>query len=512
MGWASIIKQEACLHASFPRCFVGHRSCTAAKHALPFFSPSGGADRNSLVVSIAVVWFDTMKRQRLLSTCALFAFNLLVVCGFRSDANATIARQTITLDAAIDLALRSHPSEAQARAAVDVASAHVIENRSPYLPQIVGTGQYQRLTYNPTGKPGVFAPAATATTTGATPPTTSWTRTSDFFTFGGTASQLIYDFGQTSGRWSSAQASESAATHSEHAVQVQIISNVRKAYFQARAQRDLIDVAAEAVANQKMHVDQIQGLVREGMRPEIDRVTAETGLANAQVQLISAQNAYDLACAAFSQAIGQSSAARYEPGSDDMPPVADEDAPIERLLEFALHDRPELASFAKQREAQEKMVAAARGSYGPNLQAQASIAGTGVSLDNLAPNWWVGALLTWPIFQGGLTQGQVAEAQANLHAIKAQEDVFRLQVRIDVEQAALAVRAARATLGAALLARENAQKQLQLAEARYAAGMGSVIELSDAQVTRTTAAAQEVGARFSLASSRAALWGALGRR
>jgi outer membrane protein len=124
----------------------------------------------------------------------------------------------------------------------------------------------------------------------------------------------------------------------------------------------------------------------------------------------------------------------------------------------------------------------------------------------------VGALLTWPIFQGGLTQGQVAEARANLHSINAQEDTFRLQVRIDVEQAALAVRAARATLTAALLAQENAKKQLQLAEARYAAGMGSVIELSDAQVTRTTAAAQEVSARFSLASSRAALVGALGRR
>jgi len=397
-------------------------------------------------------------------------------------------------------------------ARVEIAAARVEESRSPYLPQIVGTGQYQRMTYNPTGKPGVFAPSATATTTGATPPTTSWTRTSDFFTFGGTASQLIYDFGQTSDRWSSAQASEAAATHSEHAVQVQIVSNVRKAYFQARAQRDLIDVAAEAVANQKMHVDQIQKLVLEGMRPEIDQVTAETGLANAQVQLISAQNAYDLACAAFSQAIGLSRATRYEPGTDDMPPVADEDAPIDRLLESALHDRPELASFAKQREAQEKMVSAARGSYGPNLQAQASIAGTGVAIDNLAPNWWVGALLTWPIFQGGLTQGQVAEVQANLRAINAQEDTFRLQVRIDVEQAALAVRAARATLSASLLALENAKKQLQLAEARYAAGMGSVIELSDAQVTRTMAAAQEVGARFSLASSRAALWGALGRR
>jgi outer membrane protein len=453
-----------------------------------------------------------------LSSHALSAVCFIAGCVFCSGAVAAPVQETISLDAAIDLALKSHPSEAQARANVDVASARVVENRSQYLPQVVGTGQYQRLTYNPTNKPGVYVPSATASTgasttsPGAAALTTSWTRTSDYFTFGGTASQLIYDFGQTADRWSSAQASESAAGYSEHAVQVQIISNVRKTYFQARAQRDLIDVAADAVANQKMHVDQIQKLFAQGMRPEIDEITAETGLANAQVQLISAQNAYDLACAAFSQAIGRSTATRYEPGSDDMPPVADEDAPIDHLLESALHDRSELASFAKQREAQEKMVLAARGSYGPSLQAQASIAGTGVALDNLAPNWWVGALLTWPIFQGGLTRGQVAEAQANLHSINAQEDTFRLQIRIDVEQAALAVKATKATLSATLLALENAKRQLQLAEARYAAGMGSVIELSDAQVTHTMAAAQEVSARFSLASSRAALVGALGRR
>ena len=401
----------------------------------------------------------------------------------------------------MDLALRVHPSQAQARAAVDEAAARVVESRSQYLPQVVGTGQYQRMTANPTHRPNTPQLGAQ-----------SWTQSFDYFTLAGTASQLVYDFGQTTDRWSAVQASQSAAAQNERAVQVQILSNVRKTYFQARAQRDLIDVAVEAVANQTMHVDQIHKLVAAGMRPEIDLATAETGLANAQVQLIGAQNSYDLACAVFSQAIGQSSGKRYEPGNEDMPPVVDEDAPLDRLLESALHDRSELASFAKQREAQEKLVAAVRGGYGPNLQAQASLAGTGVDLNNLAPNWWVGALLTWPIFQGGLTRGQVAEAQANLRVIDAQEDAFRLQVRIDVEQAALAVRAARANLNATHTALESSRKQLQLAEGRYAAGMGNVIELSDAQVTRTTAAAQEVSARFSLASSRAALWGALGRR
>jgi outer membrane protein len=443
-----------------------------------------------------------MKKRLLFSHCAFPALVFLPVSAFGNEAGAATTRQTITLDTAIDLALRSHPSEAQARANVDVASARIEENRAPYLPQVVGTGEYQRMTYNPTNKPGI----------GSSVSGTSWTRTTNFFTFAGTASQLIYDFGQTSNRWSSAQASESAAAHSEHAVEVQIITNVRKAYFQARALRDLIGVAADAVANQEMHLKQIVAEVETGMRPEIDRVTGETSLANARVQLISAQNAFDLACATFNQTIGQSTATSYEPGTDDMPPLLDEDAPLDRLLESALHDRPELASFAKQRQAQEKIVSAAWGGYGPNLQAQASLAGTGVAIDNLAPNWWVGALLSWPIFQGGQTKGQVAEAQATLRSINAQEDAFRLQVRIDVEQAALGVRAARATLSAASLALENAKRQLQLAESRYAAGMGGVIELSDAQVTQTQTAAQEIGARFSLASARAALWGALGRR
>jgi outer membrane protein len=442
-----------------------------------------------------------MKTRLLLSQCAFRALCLLTVCVFCDEAGAAASRQTIALDAAIDLAVRSHPAEAAARANVDVASARIEESRAPYLPQVVGTAQYQRMTANPTHRPNTPQLGSQ-----------SWTQTYDYFTLGGTASQLIYDFGQTSNRWGSAQASEAAATHSEHAVQVQIITNVRKAYFQARALRDLIGVASDAVTNQEMHLKQIEAEVGAGMRPEIDQVTGETSLANARVQLISAQNAYDLACATFNQTIGQSTATRYEPGTDEMPMIAEEDAPLDRLLESALHDRPELASFAKQRQAQEKIIAATWGGYGPNLQAQASLAGTGVALDNLAPNWWVGALLTWPIFQGGQSRGQVAEAQATLRAIQAQEDAFRLQVRIDVEQATLAVRAARATLTATGLALENAKRQLRLAESRYAAGMGGVIELSDAQVTQTQTAAQEIGARFSLASARASLLGALGRR
>ena len=456
-----------------------------------------------------------MQRPRRKVYYSTFALGALFACApsaraFAAEPPAALllpAGKVITLAEAIDLALRAHPSEQQARANLDVATARVEESRAGYLPQVTATGQYQRTTGNFAIRPG----ALPQTVSGAQP-SPSWNPAYNYFTFGATASQLIYDFGQTAGRWQSSEANAASAASSERATQVLIVTNVRKAFFQARAQKDLVDVATDALANQQKHLDQIDGLVAQGMRPEIDRVTAETNLANARVQLIAAQNAYALACAALDQAIGLRAAAGHQPGSDDMPPVLDENAPVERLLEMALRDRPELGAFAQMRKAQERIISAALGAYGPSLAAQASLTAQGQQLDNLAPNWWVGALLNWPLVQGGLVPGQVREAQATLRAIQAQEDAFRLQVRVDVEQASLAVQAARATLAAADLARENARKQLELAESRYGVGMGSVIELGDAQVTDTQAEAQVVNARFTLASARAALLGALGRQ
>ena len=72
------------------------------------------------------------------------------------------------------------------------------------------------------------------------------------------------------------------------------------------------------------------------------------------------------------------------------------------------------------------------------------------------------------------------------------------------------MQAAKATITAAEEALVNARDQLSLAEARYKQGLGSVIELDDAQVAYTTAAAQAVQARFGLAAARAQLLAALG--
>jgi outer membrane protein len=309
-----------------------------------------------------------------------------------------------------------------------------------------------------------------------------------------------------------ARATEDAAAASEQTTTLQLVLGVRRAYFTARAQGELVRVASETLANQDKHLTQIRGLVQAGMRPDIDLARARTDVANAQVALITAQNGVLLAKAQLDQFMGAPATSPYELADEELPPVPGEDGAVEPLYQTALDRRPEVLSLARSHRAQEATVASLRGSYGPALAANGGTSVGTTSLDHLVPNWFVGATLTWPFLQGGFTRGQVHEANAVLANLEAQMDALKLQVHVDVEQTQLLVRAAKASAVAAHEAEVNAAEQLRLAEGRYAAGLGNAIELSDAQVAFTNAAAQAVQARYSVATARAQLAGALGER
>jgi outer membrane protein len=201
----------------------------------------------------------------------------------------------------------------------------------------------------------------------------------------------------------------------------------------------------------------------------------------------------------------------YDVANEGLPAVPGEDGSDERLVADALKARPEIVAYEKQREADTLTVRALKGGYGPSLTAGAAGGTAGYALDSLNPAWAVGATLAWPFFQGGLTRGQVHTAEANLDYVNAQLEAEKLQVRFDVQQAGLTLRAAKASIDAANEALANAREQLRLAEGRYQAGVGSIIELGDAQITETNAAAQVVQADFNLSTARAQLLTALGR-
>jgi outer membrane protein len=416
------------------------------------------------------------------------------------------APSTLSLAAAEATALRHAPTLEQALGQVEVAEGRYEQARAGYLPQVSVNGTYQRTTGNFAPRPGV-----TPTTLNMQAATGWNTQTYNYVTFGATATQLIYDFGATSNRWKSASASRDAAAWNRRVIENQTLLAVRRAFFQARTQRDLIAVADDGVKNQERHLEQSQALVKAGIRPDIDLATVRTALANARVQLVNVQANYAVAQAQLAQAMGVEVGGAYTLADDELPGISGEDGPSAPLAARALEARPELANLESQQKAQSLLVDATRGNYGPSVAAQGNVNETG-SFDRIVPNWYVGLTLTWALYQGGFTTGQVREAKGTLTSLAGQAAAQRLQIQVDVEQGRLAVEAAKATITAAEEALVNAREQLRLAEARYKQGLGSVIELDDAQVAQTTAAAQAVQAHYGLASARAQLLAALGAR
>jgi len=169
-------------------------------------------------------------------------------------------------------------------------------------------------------------------------------------------------------------------------------------------------------------------------------------------------------------------------------------------------------SLEDQIRAEQLTIRSFQGQYAPSLAATLGFQQGGDRLSNLGWNAAAGLSLSWNIFQGGLTKAQVSEAEANVIAAVAQLDLQRLQIRSDVDGARLAVRAAKESLSATHEALVNARERLRLAEERYQVGVGSAIELGDAQVALTQAAAQVVQANDQLSTARAQLLRALGRQ
>ncbi len=405
------------------------------------------------------------------------------------------ARELLTLADALRLARENQPQLRQARAGTLAAAARAAEARAPLLPQVGASAAYTRSTTNVrSGYPALSAPR------------------DETLSLGASASQLLWDFGQTSGRWSAARAGAEAQRWSERAALLQAIQGARSAFFAARAARDLVKVARETLSNQEAHLRQIQGFVDVGRNPAIDLAQVRTDRANAEVQLINAENGYDTARAQLNLAMGLERSTDYDVADDTLPPVDGEDATTDQLLPEALRARPDVAALELQRTAQEATLAAVQGGYLPSLGLSGAVRNDGgLPLTGAAWNWSATATLSWNLFQGGLTSAQVDETRANLASTDAQLAGLRQQVRLDVEQARLAVRSAKATVRAAGEALGNARERLRLAEGRYQAGAGSVIELGDSQVALTSAGAQAVQAEYDLSAARAQLLRALGR-
>jgi outer membrane protein TolC len=239
-----------------------------------------------------------------------------------------------------------------------------------------------------------------------------------------------------------------------------------------------------------------------GLAPPLDVTRERAQLANNELNLLHAQNAVRLGRETLRTAIGIDEEVTFslEPVPLPILPPLEEAA----LVEVAYERRPELASQRAQRQAATEEVAAAEKNHLPTIQGAGQYQWSGSDYP-LQSNWNLGAVVTLPLFSGGLTAAQVSEAKARVREMEATETQLQQQIAFEVRQAFLQAREAEESLQVADRALEQAQENFTLAEGRYETGVGSVIELTDAQALLLNARGQRVQAEQNFLVAVAAL-------
>jgi outer membrane protein len=406
--------------------------------------------------------------------CVLFAGNIV------ADETTNVPPVLVLADAQ-KLALHNHPQIAAANYRARAAEQAVKEARAGYFPTAnlyataAGAGSDNtRIMAGGLNNPSVFDRAA-----------------------GGLAvSQLITDFGHTANLTASSKFQAQAENQNATATREQVWLQVDASYFGALEAQAVRRVAQQTFDTRQLLLDQVAALATNKLRSELDVSFAQVALEEGRLLLQKAQNDEDAAMASLSTALGYHEFHQFQLVEQSLP-VSTATNDVSEFIESALSRRPELLSLRDQRDAALRFARSERDARLPTISAVGVAGDSPIHDDRLADNYAAGGVqLSLPLFAGGLYTARQHQAelkaQADDQLLRASEDIVIRDVRI----AWLNVNNALEQLRTTEQLVKHAAEAYDLAEARYKTGISSIVELSQAQLSLTSAQIANTNARY----------------
>jgi outer membrane protein len=444
-----------------------------------------------------------MKRWRKRGLVRWFSnsliFLFLLCSGVASSQEVSLPQpgKPLSLNDCVALALRFNPALRSNLATIDAQKARVEQALAAYYPQVSLNTSYNWNTYNFVSLGGAVRSY-----------TYNWTFV-DVFSVGPALNLTIYDFGRTSNSVKINRENVKASEQDLVTTRQTVILNVQQAYFGVLQGQRLVEVAKEVVTQTQQHLEQAQGFYQAGTRPKIDVTKAEVDAANAQLALIQANNNFAVAQVTLNNAIGFTQPLTFP--VEDILGFTPREYQLEDIVKTAYDQRPEILQIKARQRSQEAAIDLARSSYYPILSGNAQYLMRGYHMPNdMAWDMFFGATLSIPIFTGFSSPNQVAEQRANLRNLISQEEALKLNIRLEAEQAYLSQKQAAEQVRVSEKAVGQAQENYELARGRYQVGVGSPLEITDAEVQLANAKANHIQALYNYKVSEAKIERATG--
>ena len=403
----------------------------------------------------------------------------------------------LTLDLAIQAALAQNPQVAAAVEAVTAAQQAVVAARAGFGPTVSASG---------TGTLGTST--GNSFTTGAGVPLSSPSATASL-SLG--ASLPLYDGGLTRAAVESTEAALASARAALRQTRQDTSLAVATAFFSVLAAERLTSVQEALLAQAEAQLALSQAQVRAGVAPQSDVVQGQAQVALAQVNLLGARSQIATTKAGLQGAIGVDPASPIEVQEPTAPPAPT--ATAGTVMTAAETNRPEIARAEAAVQSDQAALELARLNAGPQVSVGVGTAYTPVSTSPILANsmsYGLVATISLPVFDSGKGQAGIGAAQATLRSAQAELEFTHISVRQDAYQAYLASVQDAAAITATQAAQAAADAALQVAQGRYRAGVGTIVEVITAQAQAAQADVNAVNALYTYETALATLRHAVG--
>src|SRR2546426_10924639 len=383
-----------------------------------------------------------------------------------------VAGRVLTLEECIAIALDAQPRILVTLAEYAAARYRVNQALAPLLPQLSGQVSTSR------------TEGTTATNSVA-----QSRQLGDTFDARVLLSQLLFDFGKNLAETEFRRKLAEVAVEDVE-LQRQLISlTVKEAYTNTLFSQRLIRVQEQAQERAELNLRSARGFFEVGTRPKSDVARAEVDVANAKLTVIQARNAERLARVALNTGMGID----VDTPTQVQDNLVYEPVTLDRaaLRAEALRERPEMRQARLLAESAEASERQAFRNFFPDITGSGTY---GAARTDLGETWTATLSMSWTLYDGGGRIARYREAKANMDAARARVRASELDIIQNVEQSQLTVGEAAERIQAAQAAVASAQENFRLAQGRFDAGVGTILELTDAQLALTQAQQTEAQA------------------
>ena len=247
-----------------------------------------------------------------------------------------------------------------------------------------------------------------------------------------------------------------------------------------------------------------------GMATRLDVTRSKVQLENERQRLLAAEIAEGRATLNLIRVMGISFDVQVVL-TDELTMVPVPEQTMKEALQLAQDNRTELKAQKRRERLASLSLSSVKSERIPSMQATGEVGMIGNQIPDMLTTDGVAVLMTVPIFDGGQREGRISERRSIVRQEAINTQDIQYQVTLEVRDALLTLNAAKQQVAVAEESLKLSLTELELARERFAVGVATNIEVTNAQTSVAQARDNLIQGLFNFNASRISLARAQGR-